>query len=111
MTVFQEVGIDSKLLIKDLGAEDALSNDVKRYDIFSWQGTENPPFRFFWGTPGIGLNFTICFANWQYLPYQEISFKKTIIGILFNLEHIRQLFQFNGDCSYFYFFIFAKIYL
>ena len=31
-------------------AEDALSNDVKNYDIFNSQGTENPPFRFFWDT-------------------------------------------------------------
>ena len=31
-------------------AEDALSNDVTKYEIFSSQGTENPPFRFFWDT-------------------------------------------------------------
>ena len=31
-------------------AEDALSNDVKRYYFFCLQGTENPPFL---GTPGI----------------------------------------------------------
>ena len=31
-------------------AEDALSNAVKKCDIFSLQNTENPPFRFF-GTP------------------------------------------------------------
>ena len=42
------MGIDSKLL--DKIAEDALSNDVKKYDIFSSQGTENSPFRFFWDT-------------------------------------------------------------
>ena len=33
--------------------EDALSIDLKKYDIFSSQGTENPPFRFFGGTPDI----------------------------------------------------------
>ena len=32
-------------------ADDALSNDVKKYDIFSSQGTENPPFHFCLGHP------------------------------------------------------------
>ena len=31
-------------------AEDALTNDVKKYDTFSSQGTENLPFCFFWDT-------------------------------------------------------------
>ena len=35
-------------------AENALSNDVKKHNTFSSQGTENPPFRFF-GTRGIDL--------------------------------------------------------
>ena len=38
------------ILVSFSSAEDALSNDVKKYDIFSSQGTENPPFRFFWDT-------------------------------------------------------------
>ena len=32
-------------------AEDALFNDVKKYNTFRSQGTENPPFRFFGGHP------------------------------------------------------------
>ena len=38
------------ILVSFSSAEDALSNDVQKYDIFSSQGTENPPFRFFWDT-------------------------------------------------------------
>ena len=34
------------ILISFSFAEDALSNDVNKYDIFSSQGTENSPFRF-----------------------------------------------------------------
>ena len=40
------------ILVSFSFAEDALSNDVKKYYIFSPQGTANPPFRFF-VTPGI----------------------------------------------------------
>ena len=41
------------ILVSFSSAEDALSNDVKKkYNTFTSQGTENPPFRFF-GTPGI----------------------------------------------------------
>ena len=40
------------ILISFSSAEDALSNAVKKYEIFSSQGTENPPFHIF-GTPGI----------------------------------------------------------
>ena len=35
------------ILVSFSSAEDVLSNDVKKYDIFGLQGTENPPFRFF----------------------------------------------------------------
>ena len=38
------------ILVSFSSAEDALANDVKRYDIFSSQGTENLLFRFFWDT-------------------------------------------------------------
>ena len=38
------------ILVSFSSAEDVLSNDVKKYDIFGLQGTENPPFRFFWDT-------------------------------------------------------------
>ena len=38
------------ILVSFSSAEDALSNDVKKYTTFRMQGTENPPFRFFWDT-------------------------------------------------------------
>ena len=38
------------ILVSFSSGEDALSNDVKIYHTFSSQGTENPPFRFFWDT-------------------------------------------------------------
>ena len=38
------------ILVSFSSAEDALSNDIKKYKNFSSQGTENPPFRFFWDT-------------------------------------------------------------
>ena len=37
---------NSMILVSFSSAEDALSNDVKKYDIFSSQGTENLLFRF-----------------------------------------------------------------
>ena len=40
------------ILVSFFSAEDALSNDVKKYNTFRTQSTENLPFRFF-GTPGI----------------------------------------------------------
>ena len=43
---------NSMIFLSFSSAENALSNDVKQYDIFSLQGTENPSFRYF-GTPGI----------------------------------------------------------
>ena len=60
MTVFHEIDIKFKLLtqlnsmilVSFPSAENALFNDVKKYDTFSSQSTENQPFRF-WGTPGI----------------------------------------------------------
>ena len=42
------------ILVSFSSAEDALSNDVKIYDIISSQGTGNPPFRFFGDTRYIG---------------------------------------------------------
>ena len=44
------------ILVSFSSAEDALSNDVKKYTTFRMQGTENPPFLFFFGTPGIDKN-------------------------------------------------------
>ena len=38
------------ILVSFSSAEDALSNDVNKYTTFRMQGTENPPFRFFWDT-------------------------------------------------------------
>ena len=42
------------MMVSFSSAENALSNDVKKHNTFSSQGTENPPFRFF-GTRGIDL--------------------------------------------------------
>ena len=36
------------ILVSFPSVEDALTNDVNKYDTFSSQGTENPPFRNFW---------------------------------------------------------------
>ena len=38
------------ILVSFSSWEDALSNDVKKYEIFGSQGNENPPFRFFGDT-------------------------------------------------------------
>ena len=46
------------ILVSFSSAEDALSNDVKKYTTFRMPGTENPPFRFFFGTPGIARKAT-----------------------------------------------------
>ena len=43
------------ILVSFSSAEDALSNDVKKYTTFRMQGTENPPFRFFLGHSGIDI--------------------------------------------------------
>ena len=40
------------ILVAFSSAEDALSNNVNKYNTFSSQGTENPLFRFF-GTPAV----------------------------------------------------------
>ena len=57
------------ILVSFSSAEDALSNDVKKYTTFRMQGTENPPFRVFFGTPGIIMSiimYSDC-ANWMYI--------------------------------------------
>ena len=38
------------ILVSFSSAKDVWSNDVNRYNTFSSQCTENPPFRFFWDT-------------------------------------------------------------
>ena len=38
------------ILVSFSSTEDALTNDVKKNDTFSSQGTKNPPFRFFGDT-------------------------------------------------------------
>ena len=43
------------ILVSFSSAKDVLSHDVKNNEIFSSQDTENPPFHFFGGTPGILL--------------------------------------------------------
>ena len=42
------------ILVSFFSAEDVWSNDVNRYNTFSSQGTEKPPFRFFWDTQYLG---------------------------------------------------------
>ena len=39
-----------RILVSITSAEVVLYNDVKKYEIFGRQGTEKPPFRFFWDT-------------------------------------------------------------
>ena len=46
------------ILVSFSSVEDALSNDVNKYDIFSSQGTENPLFHFFWDTRYNELSLT-----------------------------------------------------
>ena len=46
------------VLVSFSSAEDALFNDVKKYNTFSSQGTENLSFRFFWDTQYTGLGCT-----------------------------------------------------
>ena len=43
------------ILVSFSSVEDALSNQCQKYDIFSSQDTENPPFRLFGGTSGIAI--------------------------------------------------------
>ena len=38
------------ILVSFSSAEDVWSNDVNKYNTFNSQGTENPPFCFFWDT-------------------------------------------------------------
>ena len=53
------------ILVSFFSAGDALSNDVTKYEFFSWQGTKVPPFRFF-GTPGIeGNRFFVFSSNYR----------------------------------------------
>ena len=47
------------ILVSFSSAEDALSNDVKKYTTFRMQGTENPPFRFFWDTRYYNCTFCL----------------------------------------------------
>ena len=68
MTVFQEMGIESKttqpnlmILVSFSSAEDVWSIDLNKYNTFSSQGTGNPPFRFFWDTRSIMLEIKL---NW-----------------------------------------------
>ena len=59
------------ILVSFSSAEDVWPNDVNNYNTFSSQGTENPPFRFFWDTQ-YKVSSNICFA---YL-YIKVSIPK-----------------------------------
>ena len=51
---------NSMILVSFSFAEDALFNDVSKYDTFSSQSTENQPFRFVWDTLYIYLSIYKC---------------------------------------------------
>ena len=55
------------ILVSFSSAEDTLFDDVKRYGTFRSQGTENPPFRFFWDTR-YNLNKEV--SSWIHLLWQ-----------------------------------------
>ena len=62
------------LLVLFSSAEDVWSNDVNKYNTFRSQGTETPPFRFFWDT-----RYTL------YIPNPCSRFDR---GNVFPLTHI-----------------------
>ena len=74
------------ILVSFSSAEDALSNDVKQFDIFSSQSTENPPFCFF-GTPGIVM-------YQKYITSLEYPLKSTLLILnLFGYTWAVELFK------------------
>ena len=75
------------ILVSFCSAEDVWSNDVNRYNTFSSQGTENPPFRFFWDTRYIcqlgHINWQFyrkCVANLTTLPSCVFAIKTLCTG-------------------------------
>ena len=70
------------ILVSFSSAEDALSNDVQIYDMFSSQGTENPPFRFLGDTrytvkarPEVHMDmilFEVFLKNIHLIPQDQI---------------------------------------
>ena len=79
------------ILVSFSSTEDALSNDVNKYDINSSQGTENLPFRFFGGTPGIALHtFSIHF------PKIFNSIKALYLWILSGLLWVKMKVKYNA---------------
>ena len=64
------------ILVSFFSAEDALSNDVKKDEIFSSQGTENPPFRFLGDT-------RYSFGKWWKWKISLIGFLHRVVKIEF----------------------------
>ena len=64
------------ILVSFFSAEDALSNDVKKDEIFSSQGTENPPFRFLGDT-------RYSFGKWWKWKISLIGFPHRVVKIEF----------------------------
>ena len=73
MTIFQEMSIEWKItqpnlmiLVSFSSTEDVWSNDINKYNTFSSQCTENPPFLFFWDTRYIWPPFKKDKQLWNY---------------------------------------------
>ena len=63
------------ILISFPSAEDVWSNDVNKYNPFSSQGTENPPFRFFWDT-----RYTVNADIFAWLIFRVLQLKTIFAG-------------------------------
>ena len=61
------------MLVSFSSAEDALSNNVNKYNTFSSQGTENPPFRFLWDTRYNHSSVKVVNINPLYIYYFRLQ--------------------------------------
>ena len=59
------------ILVSFSSAEDALSNNLNKYKFFSSQGTEHPPFRFFWDT-----RYTCSWSVWTLIDFDAVDFNE-----------------------------------
>ena len=67
------------ILVSSSSAENVLFNDVKKYDIFDLQGTENPPFRVFGGHAVFRVSL-----NTHYYLLLLINVSKICVSIFIN---------------------------
>ena len=87
---FQITQSNLTILLSFSSAEDVLSNDVKIYDIFGLQGTENPPFRFFWDTRYVLVHqlaqrtCILCSQILKFINYQLEELPVWCLGRLFD---------------------------